>query len=277
MVAIVMGALCASSAFAATTRVDSSSGFAILDNSSHDTSLVVSGVTRPISAVTVSLYLTHTYDGDLNISLISPDGTSVDLSLRNGVGDNFGVAASPDASRTTFNDSALTSITAGVSPFVGSYKPQMPLSAFAGMQGTPVNGTWRLRIADVSAGDQGIFYACSLSINTTDLPVPPTFATRVTLSGKNSVLRRHTYALSGSVAPSASSGQVKVVFKRYYSKAWRQVGGAKYATLKSGRFSLGYKPSTRGSWRAYVSYPGAVTAAAKYASAPTVYKQFKVK
>ncbi len=49
-----------------------------------DKTFVVSGITTPLKKVVVSLHITHTADSDLDISLIGPDGTTVNLSSDNG-------------------------------------------------------------------------------------------------------------------------------------------------------------------------------------------------
>jgi autotransporter-associated beta strand protein len=98
----------------------------------------------PITKVAVSLWLVAPSDTDLNLTLIAPDGTSVDLSSGNGAGANFGTG-NADASRTTFDDAAATSITAGTPPFVGSFRPE---GALASLLGTTATGNWRLRIQD---------------------------------------------------------------------------------------------------------------------------------
>lgn len=93
--------------------------------------------------------LDHTYDRDLRISLVAPDGTSVLLADRvGGSGDGF--------VDTVFSADAGTPITAGTAPFTGTYRPQGDLTALAG---TPVAGTWQLRVADLSGGDRGVLRA----------------------------------------------------------------------------------------------------------------------
>jgi autotransporter-associated beta strand protein len=119
----------------------------------------VAGFSGPLMKVAVSLWLTHTLDADLSISLIAPDGTLVDLSSGNGGGANFGSASSPDSSRTTFNDSAAVSITAGSPPFVGSFRPE---GSLASALNSPANGNWRLRITDSYGGTLGTLRCWSL-------------------------------------------------------------------------------------------------------------------
>ena len=120
---------------------------------------VVSGFAGPLEKVAVSIWLTHPIDSDLSLSLISPDGTLVQLALNIGAGANFGSACSPDANRTTFDDSAATPITAASPPFVGTFRPQGTLGNFIN---TTANGNWRLRITDSFAGSLGALRCWSL-------------------------------------------------------------------------------------------------------------------
>lgn len=110
----------------------------------ESTNTVASWSGGPLTKVAVSLWLAAPWDADLSLTLIAPDGTAADLSSGNGAGANFGTG-SADASRTTFDDGAAMSITAGVPPFVGSFRPE---GALAGLLASPVVGNWRLRIQD---------------------------------------------------------------------------------------------------------------------------------
>ena len=107
-----------------------------------------------ILTVSAKVRLDHSFDGDLDIYLISPVGTIVELSTDNGGGgDNFGSGANSCAgTRTTFLDTAATSITAGLAPFAGSFKPEQPLGILASEN---PQGGWVLRIIDDAAGDIG--------------------------------------------------------------------------------------------------------------------------
>jgi len=126
-------------------RYDLSVATNIPDTGTIESTNVVAGFTGPLEKVAVSLWLTHPIDSDLSISLISPDGTVVPLTMNLGAGANFGSSCSPDANRTTFDDTAATSITAGSPPFVGTFRPQGTLANFIN---TTPNGNWRLRITD---------------------------------------------------------------------------------------------------------------------------------
>jgi subtilisin-like proprotein convertase family protein len=111
--------------------------------------------------VDVALYLTHTWDGDLEIAVQHPDGTEAILAdNRGGSGDGYGSNCVASA-RTTFDDEAGTPISAGAAPFVGSYRPDSALSNF---DGKATDGTWKLRVSDIYAGDSGTLYCWSLRI-----------------------------------------------------------------------------------------------------------------
>lgn len=110
--------------------------------------------------------LTHTFDADLRISLISPSGTTVVLSDRRGSSaDNF--------IGTIFDDQALTAIANGAAPFTGSFRPDASLSAFNGQDAF---GTWTLRVADMAGADVGSINAWGLELTSNDVPEPATLA-----------------------------------------------------------------------------------------------------
>ncbi|MBK6766231.1 MAG: proprotein convertase P-domain-containing protein [bacterium] len=96
----------------------------------------------------------HTYDGDLDIYLISPSGTYVELSTNNG-------SADPDYINTVFDDEAATDITAGSAPFTGSFRPEGNLSDF---DGEPINGDWTLLVYDDAGLDEGFINDWTLEI-----------------------------------------------------------------------------------------------------------------
>lgn len=148
-------------------RFDSTRAVAIPDNNPVGTNSIIT-VTNisAINKVTVSLYLTHTFDADLLLELVSPDGTTVVLSDHNGgSGNNYGASCSPEFFRTTFDDDAFSSITAGAPPFVGTFRPEEFLSTFVGRFGTNVaNGDWRLRVVDDVGSDIGVLQCWSLFI-----------------------------------------------------------------------------------------------------------------
>jgi autotransporter-associated beta strand protein len=127
-------------------RFDNNANLPIPDNGTVQSAISVAGISTPLKRVEVSLHLTHTTAEDLDLALIAPDGTTIDLSSDNGgTGDDYGTDCA-DAARTGFSDAAATSITAAAAPFVGTFRPEQPLAAFNGKSGAEVNGTWNLRV-----------------------------------------------------------------------------------------------------------------------------------
>ena len=112
--------------------------------------VTVSGVapntvgTNPIQRI--CLNIAHPSDNNLDISLIAPNGTVIDLSSDNGgTGDNY--------TNTCFVTGA-TSIASGTAPFTGDFAPEGSLTG-AGISASAVNGTWGLRVIDDSGGNIG--------------------------------------------------------------------------------------------------------------------------
>ncbi len=149
-------------------RFDNSNLYPIPDGGETSSPIVVSNMTAVVAKATVSLFLTHTYDSDLLLELIAPDGTTTTLSANNGgSSDNYGSSCASDSLRTTFDDAATNSISSGFPPYVGTYRPQSPLSVFVGKSGTNVNGTWRLRVTDQVTLDTGNIQCWSLYLTPT--------------------------------------------------------------------------------------------------------------
>jgi len=114
------------------------------------------GLTGVVTDVNVSLDITHTFDGDLQVFLTSPTGTKVTLFANvGGAGQNF--------TGTTLDDEAPLIITGGAAPFTGIFQPQGLLSNFDG--GVP-NGTWTLTISDVGPQDIGTLNSWSITMST---------------------------------------------------------------------------------------------------------------
>jgi hypothetical protein len=135
---------------------------ALPDAGTLDFPIPIGGITGAIAQVTVRLSLLHRQTAALNVSLIGPDGTEVDLSSGNGSGASFGgliCLLQPGGcfpSYTTFDDGGAVPITAGVNPFTGAvHRPEQPLSAFGGKSGAAANGIWRLRVRDSFVGGIG--------------------------------------------------------------------------------------------------------------------------
>lgn len=151
----------------------STSGFAIPDGSVQGgvTDLPVTGGPDPLVVVSarLELELEHPWVGDLQVRLIAPDGTTVDVLDRAGrvpfgfpgpfgCGGDDVLASFEDAAAESVNDLCTIS---GTPVFAGSMRPQNPL---AGVQGVDPVGLWRVRVSDLQAGDAGTFVSACLRL-----------------------------------------------------------------------------------------------------------------
>ena len=115
----------------------------------------ISGALNASNMVSVTIdSLRHTWDSDLDIKLIAPNGSFITLvSGAGGGGQNF--------FRTVFTSSASTPVSFGTAPFTGSYLPQQPFSQLSGT----ANGTWNIKITDLSGQDIGTLYKWSITLS----------------------------------------------------------------------------------------------------------------
>ncbi|MEO8671247.1 MAG: PKD domain-containing protein [Tahibacter sp.] len=95
--------------------------FAIADNTTIESPITVSGVSgNAPAALKVAVSIHHTYQGDLKVDLVAPNGTLFNLWNRTGSG----------------TDNIIQTFTVNASAVVA-------------------NGTWKLRVQDAAAGDTG--------------------------------------------------------------------------------------------------------------------------
>ncbi|WP_340933312.1 MBG domain-containing protein [Polaribacter marinaquae] len=107
-----------------------------------------------ISDINVTLDINHTWNSDLNIFLISPANTRVELSTGNGGnGNNY--------SNVTFDDTSANTLPTGNSEISGTYAPEGLLSDF---NGENANGDWVLEVTDTADGDGGTINYITLNI-----------------------------------------------------------------------------------------------------------------
>lgn len=98
--------------------------------------------------------LSHTYIGDLIVSLVGPNGQSITLLNRNGNGANL--------SFTIFNDAYP--VLSGNPPFTGNFRPNTILPALANFNGQRTGGPWRLVVKDLASGDSGQIHRWGLEL-----------------------------------------------------------------------------------------------------------------
>lgn len=136
----------------------------IVDVQTNDYSFTVSGLspanidTMNFGLETVCINLTHTYDGDLNIYLIAPDGTTAPLATGLGGGGD-------DYTNTCFNVYAPQAISSGNPPFTGTFAPMGQMGRVN--NGQNGNGVWKIRVDDVAAQDAGTMISFSLTFGNT--------------------------------------------------------------------------------------------------------------
>jgi subtilisin-like proprotein convertase family protein len=133
---------------------------AINDYATTDYTLNVTGLspstidTSNFGLETICIDLTHTWDSDLDIFIIAPDGTTAMLtSGQGGADDNY--------TNTCFNVYASQSVTQAWAPFSGTYKPMGQMGRVN--NGQNGNGTWTLRVIDTYPADAGTMISWSLT------------------------------------------------------------------------------------------------------------------
>lgn len=129
-----------------------------------------------VTGIAVTASVSHPFDSDLRLVLVSPRGQAVLLAEALGTwGDGF--------SGTTFDDEAGTSIVSALPPFAGRHRPVERLAALAR---TPRAGTWRLRVSDLRGRYAGRLESWTLELESCDgsrparrpagAPTPPPLA-----------------------------------------------------------------------------------------------------
>jgi Proprotein convertase P-domain/Beta-propeller repeat len=117
------------------------------------------GCTNVPGATTVGL--THTWVGDLVITLTSPQNTTVTLMNRPGGANNAG----DNLCQTLLDDEggalSIQNITAATAPYRATFRSAGALAAFRGQN---PNGTWRLNVSDAAALDVGTVRAFTLIV-----------------------------------------------------------------------------------------------------------------
>ncbi|MGB3079330.1 MAG: proprotein convertase P-domain-containing protein, partial [Saprospiraceae bacterium] len=124
----------------------------------------VAGLAAGAGVASVQINLTHTWDADLGIFLLAPNGQRIELTSGNG-------GAADNYTNTVFSD-GQPSITTGAAPFTGTFSPEGTTATFCTNPGTIAtltnftqgqNGTWQLVIQDNAGGDSGTMLAWNIT------------------------------------------------------------------------------------------------------------------
>ncbi len=147
----------------------------IADNTTVSDTITVAGGPQILSALTVRINVTHTWDSDVDIALVH-NGQYILLTTDNGSsGDNY--------TNTVFSDAAATLINTGTPPFTGTFRPEGGTAAANGWSGSPNppaatanntlgawnnqdgNGAWQLLISDSVGSDTGVLLDWSVTLD----------------------------------------------------------------------------------------------------------------
>lgn len=154
--------------------------------------------TGTVGEIQIGVLITHTYRGDLVLTLESPSGTLVQMTSNNGGagGDNLNVVFDDDA--TTGYASAPTGTTHASSapPYENTFAPEAAFSAF---DGETLAGTWTLEMCDFYNADGGTYLRSDLTVTealpNADLSLDVTASVLNPTTGSNTVL---TYTVSNA-------------------------------------------------------------------------------
>ncbi len=140
----------------------------ITDNNCTAVPIVCTGLPVTMDTVyglcSVTVNITHTYDGDLDLWIISPSGDSVRLSNnQGGAGDNF--------TNTVFTMSATILLSQSGAPFTGNHLPDNSINQLN--NGSDPNGTWYFSACDEVPSDIGIISSVSLNFCANPPSDPP--------------------------------------------------------------------------------------------------------
>lgn len=110
-----------------------------------------------VSRAAILYNITHTWDADVDLSLIPPSGTNMDICSDNGSSlDNF--------TNTVLDSTCATSVISGTAPFSGCYQPE---TSFATLAGLPASGVWKFKVVDDTTTDSGTVNSWAMIFCTT--------------------------------------------------------------------------------------------------------------
>ncbi|MEO1046028.1 MAG: proprotein convertase P-domain-containing protein [Pseudomonadota bacterium] len=167
-----------------------------------------------ISDVDIGVFATHSWRGDIRLTLQSPSGTRVQLTngnTNNLSGDNFNVRLNDEGTQLVNTDgNTVNHSTVTPPPFQNDFIPNSALSAFDGENS---NGTWRLEICDLFTGaDDGLFqhaelYLTEPAANSADLSLSMGVSNSNPTSGSQVI---YTLTVSNEASSSLSANGVQV-------------------------------------------------------------------
>ena len=141
-------------------------------NNSLEVNVAVSGQPNSLGTnvvlESVDLITSHTFNGDLRIFLVSPNGVERELINRRGSNfDNFGNPANCPNAVLKLRDGAAAATGITGNNVTGVFAPEQSLAGYN--DGSNPNGNWTLRICDAVGGDVGALQYIALNFGC----VPP--------------------------------------------------------------------------------------------------------
>ncbi|MFI5218561.1 MAG: T9SS type A sorting domain-containing protein [Bacteroidia bacterium] len=137
------------------------------NNTTVDFAVPVTGLPAQINSsyglMQVCISITHPWVSDLKISLTSPDGNTIILSLHNGgSGQNY--------SATCFRMDAATNVGSANAPFQGNFLPDQSVNYLNNNQNP--NGIWNLSVIDVFPTSAGSLNSAAIQFSNNPPPDP---------------------------------------------------------------------------------------------------------
>jgi subtilisin-like proprotein convertase family protein len=167
----------------ATASYTQSTPAPIPDAGSVTSNIVVSGAGSVLHDLNLTTFITHTFSGDLDVTITSPAGTVVTLTSDNGgASDNvfngtvWDDDANPGGQVPYITNDGMVTDTAYMDGV-----PQLALTpeqALASFRGENPNGVWKLTVTDDLAADVGTLNSWSLEVSTVSGIVPDIIETR---------------------------------------------------------------------------------------------------
>ncbi len=174
---LTLSTINATPTFPPTVSGTNGTDFAFDDVTSASSTITITTGETFICDVNVTTAITHTFNGDIDMTLTSPAGTIVTLTTDNaGTNDNvwngtlWDDDADPDGAvpYTTNNGLVTDQLYANLT----LASPLVPEEALAAFIGENPNGTWTLNIDDDAGGDSGTLDTWTIDIIPCTCPVP---------------------------------------------------------------------------------------------------------
>jgi subtilisin-like proprotein convertase family protein len=216
----------------------------IADNAAGESTLAVGGIGGYLLGLDLTTRLSHSFGGDLEVTLISPAGTAVTLTSDNGGGaddvfrgtvwdDGAGQTNPPGpVTLAVFQDGVLES-------------PLVPEEALGAFIGENPNGVWRLRIEDDQSGDTGVLESWSLTAQTEPFTIPPDLSDRTAPVISRLAVRPRAFRRRARIGYRLSEAAT-VRFQVQRASAGRRIRGRCVPAPRRGRRRAGGRPRLRG-------------------------------